>query len=142
MRTVADTLRWRARRHPDLPMTWFEGRTRTFAEVDASTTALAAGLVERGIRPGDHVCILDKNSDDYFELMFALDKCGAVSTPINWRLTPPEVRVVADDARPALLVAGEDFRATAEEAGYEAVSPTRLRLESIAPFGMPVVPDV
>ena len=92
MRTVAELLRWRARRHPDLPAIWFQDRTRTFAELDASSSALGAGLVnDLGIQPGDRVAILDKNSDDYLELLFALDKAGAVSVPVNWRLTASEV---------------------------------------------------
>ena len=63
-------------------MTWFQGRTRSFAEVNASSSALAGGLVSQlGIEPGDRVAILDKNSDDYLELIFALDKAGAVMVP-------------------------------------------------------------
>jgi acyl-CoA synthetase (AMP-forming)/AMP-acid ligase II len=118
MRTIAELLRWRARRHPDLPATWFEGRTRTFAELNASTSALAAGLVgELGVRPGDRVAILDKNSDAYFELLFALDKAGAVAVPVNWRLTPPEVATVVGDAEPAALVVGDGLRAQADRVG-------------------------
>src|SRR5262249_23608961 len=72
MRTIARALRWRARRHPELAATWFQGRTRTFAELDASTSELAGGLVrDLGVRPGDRVAILDKNSDEYLELLFA-----------------------------------------------------------------------
>ena len=116
MRTVAELLRWRARRHPDLPATWFQERTRTFGELDASSSALGGGLVEElGIKPGDRVAILDKNSDDYLELLFALDKAGAVGVPVNWRLTASEVGKVVDDAAPALLVVGEEFRASADQ---------------------------
>ncbi|TME70024.1 MAG: fatty acid--CoA ligase, partial [Chloroflexi bacterium] len=111
MRTLADALRWRALRHPDLPATWFQGRTRSFAELNESTTELAAGLVGAGIKPGDHVCVLDKNSDLYYELLIAVTKCGAIATPINWRLTPSEVAKVATDAQCVLMVAGEEFTA-------------------------------
>src|SRR5437764_11711364 len=96
-------------------MTWYRGRTRTFAEVEASSSALASGLAGRlGVRPGDRVAILDKNSDDYLELLFALDKAGAVAVPLNWRLTAPEVGRVVGDADPAALVVGEEFRAAAD----------------------------
>lgn len=116
MRTVAELLRWRARRHPDLAATWFEGRTRTFAELDTSSSAMAGGLVgELGVRPGDRVAILDKNSDDYMELLFALDKAGAVGVPVNWRLTASEVGKVVADAAPVALVVGEEFRAAADQ---------------------------
>jgi acyl-CoA synthetase (AMP-forming)/AMP-acid ligase II len=118
MRTIAQMLRWRARRHPDLAATWFQGQTRTFAELDTSTSALAGGLVAGlGVRPGDRVAILDKNSDAYLELLFALDKAGAVAVPVNWRLTAPEVATVVGDADPAALVVGDEFRAAADDVG-------------------------
>jgi long-chain acyl-CoA synthetase len=118
MRTIAEMLRWRARRHPDLAATWYQGRTRTFAELDASTSELASGLVaDLGVRPGDRVAILDKNSDEYLELLLALDKAGAVGVPVNWRLTAPEVATVVGDADPAALVVGDEFRAAADRVG-------------------------
>jgi long-chain acyl-CoA synthetase len=116
MSTVGAVVRWRARRHPDLPATWFEGRTRTFAQLEASSTELAAGLVERlAIRPGDRVAVLDKNSDTYLELFVACDKAGAVIVPLNWRLTAREVADVAGDADPAVLVVGEGFAEAASQ---------------------------
>lgn len=116
MRTIAEILRWRATRHPDLPAFWYGGRTQTFGEVDRSTSALANGLIDSlGVKPGDRVAILDKNTDAYLELLFALDKAGAVAAPINWRLTATEVARVAFDAQPVALVAGDEFRASADE---------------------------
>jgi acyl-CoA synthetase (AMP-forming)/AMP-acid ligase II len=116
MRTIAEVLRWRGRRHPDLPIMWFAGRTRTFAEVDRSTNDLANGLINTlNVKPGDRVAILDKNTDAYLELLFALDKAGAVATPVNWRLTAPEVARVVGDAEPVALVVGEEFRANADQ---------------------------
>jgi long-chain acyl-CoA synthetase len=116
MRTVAEVVRWRAKRHPEFPMTWYQGRVRTYAELDASTSALAGGLAgELGIEPGDRVAILDKNCDDYIELLFALDKAGAIAVPVNWRLTAHEVAQVVGDADPAVLVVGEEFRAAADQ---------------------------
>jgi len=116
VRTVAELLRWRALRHPNVPATWFQDRTRTFAELDGSTSALAGGLVsEFGVRPGDRVAVLDKNSDQYLELLFALAKAGAVSVPVNWRLTPGEVATIVGDADPVALVVGEEFRASADQ---------------------------
>lgn len=114
MRTVAETLRWRALRHPDLPVTWYQGRTRTFGEMDASSSALAAGLVDRlGVQPGDRIAVLDKNSDAYVELLFAAAKAGAVTVPVNWRLTASEVAAVVGDADPVALVVGDGFEAAA-----------------------------
>jgi acyl-CoA synthetase (AMP-forming)/AMP-acid ligase II len=109
--TLADVLRWRACRHPELPAVAFEGRRTTYAELDRSSSRLAAGLVQKlGVRPGDRIAILDKNSDSYLALIFAIAKAGAVMVPVNWRLRAPEVAQVVGDAGPVALVAGAEFR--------------------------------
>jgi len=109
-------LRWRARRRPDFPVTWYQGTERTLDEMNRTSSELAAGLVDGlGIEPGDRVAILDKNSDDYIELLFALDKAGAVACPVNWRLTAPEVAKVVGDAEPKALVVGDDLRQNADQ---------------------------
>src|SRR5258708_26100017 len=84
--------------------------------MNRTSSELGAGLVEElGIQPGDRVAILDKNSDDYIELLFALDKAGAVACPINWRLTAPEVATVVGDADPKALVVSDDLRQNADQ---------------------------
>jgi acyl-CoA synthetase (AMP-forming)/AMP-acid ligase II len=110
MRTIAELIRWRAARHPALMATWFEGRTRSYGALNRSSSELAAGLVEKlGLQPGDRVAILDKNSDAYLELLFALDKAGLVAAPVNRRLTPHEIGLIIADIGPRLIVAGEEF---------------------------------
>jgi acyl-CoA synthetase (AMP-forming)/AMP-acid ligase II len=127
MRTVAEICRWWARRQPDLEATWFEGRSRTWSELDDSSSKLAAGLVKSlGVKPGDHVAILDKNTDGYIELLYALDKAGAIATPVNWRLTGDEVAKVVGDASAVAVVAGEDFRSQADASGVRVVGFSEL----------------
>lgn len=122
MRTVAEVARWWAQRRPQLSATWFEGRTRTWAELDASSSKLAAGLVDTlQIRPGDRVAVLDKNSDGYLELLFALDKAGAIATPVNWRLTASEVAKVVGDAEAVAIVVGDEFRSNADASGVRVI---------------------
>jgi acyl-CoA synthetase (AMP-forming)/AMP-acid ligase II len=123
MRTIAEMLRWRARRHPSLEAVWFDGKSQTFAELDESSSQLAAGLVEKlGLKPGDRVSILDKNSAAYLELFFALDKAGLVAAPINWRLTPHEVKQIIDDIKPKLIVTGPEFKAPGAAAGVPTMT--------------------
>jgi acyl-CoA synthetase (AMP-forming)/AMP-acid ligase II len=123
MRTIAEMLRWRARRHPSLQAIWFEGKGLTFAELNTSTSQLAAGLVDKlGLSPGDRVGILDKNSAAYFELFFALDKAGLVAAPLNWRLTAHEIKQIVDDFKPKLIVAGPEFKAAAAATGVPAMT--------------------
>jgi len=122
LRTTAELVRFWAQRRPAQPPTWFEGRTRTWAELDQLTTELAAGLVERlGVQPGDRVGILDRNSDDYVALLYACDKAGAVATPLNWRLTGGEVARLLSDAEATCVVAGDAFSTAAASSGVRAI---------------------
>jgi long-chain acyl-CoA synthetase len=117
MRTLPELLRWRARRHPDVEALRENGRAITYGELDASTTALANGLIALGVSPGDRVAILDKNSAAYLELLWAVTKTGAVAAPINWRLVQREVHQIAGDAGARMIIAGEDFRGAADGVG-------------------------
>jgi long-chain acyl-CoA synthetase len=123
VRTIAELIRWRAQRHPDLDAIWYEGRTQTYGELDRSTSELAGALVEQlRLAPGDRVAILDKNCPAYLELIVALDKAGVVAAPINWRLTPGEVKAVIDDIKPRLIVTGAEFRAHGEASGVPTLT--------------------
>jgi fatty-acyl-CoA synthase len=123
MRTLAELIRWRALRHPDLDAVWYEGRSQTYGALNQSTSQLAGALVAKlDIQPGDRVAILDKNCAAYLELLFAIDKAGAVAAPINWRLTAGEVKALIDDIKPKLVVAGPEFRANGAAAGVKTLT--------------------
>jgi len=122
MRTVAEILRWRAARHPRLDAIREDGRSVTWAQLDASTTELANGLVSLGVQRGDRVAILDKNSGAYIELLLALAKCGAVAAPVNWRLVPREVAQIVTDAGARLVVCGDEFSGVADSLGARIMS--------------------
>jgi acyl-CoA synthetase (AMP-forming)/AMP-acid ligase II len=123
MRTLAEMLRWRARRHPSLMALWYEGNAQTYSELNESSSQLAAGLVAKlGLEPGDRVAVLDKNCAAYLELFFALDKAGLVTAPLNWRLTAPELKRIIDDAKPKLVVTGTEFKATGAALGVATLT--------------------
>lgn len=114
--TVGAALRWRAARHPESTAVSFQGRSTSFSELDEASSQLAAGLVdELGVQPGDRLAILDKNSDRYLELIFAVAKAGGVMVPVNWRLKPGEVAQVVGDADPRALVVGDEFSESASD---------------------------
>jgi fatty-acyl-CoA synthase len=122
VRTLAELIRWRAQRHPDLDAICYEGKTQTYGELDSSSSALAGGLVKMGLAPGDRVSILDKNCPEYLELIFALDKAGLVAAPLNWRLTPSEIKAIIDDIKPKLIVCGPEFKTNALASGVRTVT--------------------
>lgn len=122
MRTIAEVIRWRASRHPELEAVRYDGGSVTYGQLDASSSALAGGLVAWGIEPSDRVVILDKNCAAYLELLFALDKAGAVAAPVNWRLTRHEISQLVADIHPRLIVVGEEFLPMVADCGFEVMT--------------------
>ena len=61
------------------------GRQMTYAEFNQRTNRLANFLVEKaGIKPGERISILAQNSAEYYEVLFACAKTGAILNTLNW----------------------------------------------------------
>jgi acyl-CoA synthetase (AMP-forming)/AMP-acid ligase II len=102
-------LRDQAAAHPDRIAYIYQDEQVTFAEFDRRVDSVAAALRASGMRPGDRVAILDKNSLPYVELLFGAARAGGVLVPVNYRLAPDEVRYIVDNAEAKILVAGAEF---------------------------------
>ena len=92
--SIADVLRRTALRLPAKTGIVCGDTRWTYAEFDAIVTRLAAGLAQRGIRTGDHVAVLARNSHGFAALRFALARLGAVLVPINFMLKADEVAYI------------------------------------------------
>jgi len=92
------------------------GAVLTYGSFEARTNALADALRARGVRKGDRVAIMAFNSPQFLEVAIAVAKLGAILVPINFRLAPPEVRYVLDDAAPCVLFVSPQTVGVAREA--------------------------
>lgn len=81
------------------------GRGVTHAELHARVSAIAAGLRDRGVGRGDVVGVLSENRVEYLEVVFALNRIGAIFLLLNYRLAPREWEFIVDHAGAALIVA-------------------------------------
>jgi acyl-CoA synthetase (AMP-forming)/AMP-acid ligase II len=124
-----------ARRCPERAAIVFadRGRQTTYAELDRACDAFAAFLDERGIRAGDRVAYLGKNSDIYFPALLGAIRARVVLVPLNWRLTPVELAYQLEDSRAKLLLHDADMADTAGEAA--AQTPGSLALVTIEKAG-------
>jgi fatty-acyl-CoA synthase len=101
--TLADLLRRSAKRFPD-KIAIECGATRwTFAEFDAVTDRLAAGLARLGVAKGTPLAVLARNSHGFAALRFALARLGAVLVPINFMLKAEEVAYILRHSGAALM---------------------------------------
>src|SRR5438874_9873611 len=110
-KTITDTIHRQVREQGGAVAFQFEGRQTTFHQFDLNSNKVANALVASGIKPGDHIAYLGKNSDIYFELMIGAMKMGAITTPVNWRLAPPEVVYITNDSEAPILFAGSELTA-------------------------------
>lgn len=93
---------------------WIEaddGRTLTFSQYRENVDRLACGLQKTGIRKGDRIGVLGKNSLEYFLLYGAAAALGAIMLPINWRLSAEEVGFNLNDCEPKLVFADQEYQA-------------------------------
>jgi fatty-acyl-CoA synthase len=110
------------------------GRALTYAQLDENSRKAAGFLASEGIRPGDRIGVLCRNRIEFFELLFACAKLGAILVPLNWRMTGRELRELIEDCTPRLCLTCQEDRALAEQA--VAGSETRLvDLEEAYPTG-------
>src|SRR3954467_9330461 len=106
---LADMVRAQAKQHGDAPAFEFEGRQTTFAEFDVKTSRVANALIALGVKLGERIAYLGKNSDIYFELLMGAMKANVVMAPVNWRLAGPEVAFIVGDCKAPVLFVGPEF---------------------------------
>ena len=114
--TIADALRRTALRLPQ-KLGIVCGQTAwTYAEFDALVTRLAAGLAGVGVKPGDRVAVLARNSHGFAALRFALARMGAVMVPINFMLKADEVAYILRHAGAETLATDSGLAELAKQA--------------------------
>jgi acyl-CoA synthetase (AMP-forming)/AMP-acid ligase II len=104
---IGDLLTRRAALNPDREAVYdvARGVRLSFSELAGRAHALAAD----GVKPGDRVALLLMNSAEFIESFFAIARLGAVIVPLNWRLTPEELRFILQDSGARTLIFDEDF---------------------------------
>jgi fatty-acyl-CoA synthase len=121
LHTIDRVIRERARITPGRVAVDERSRRWTYAQLDARSDELAAGL-----RHGERVSTLTSNSGEQIALMFACAKAGAILHPISWRLAPAEIAYQLDDAEPAVFLVEDEHRELGEAAlALANVSPAR-----------------
>jgi acyl-CoA synthetase (AMP-forming)/AMP-acid ligase II len=126
IQTVGDITRHHAKTRPDRVAIHFEGRRITFGELDRRANQVANGLIAEGVRPQARIAILSKNVPAFFELWFGAAKTDVVLVPVNFRLAPPEVAFVVEDAGAELLFVGAYFYPLVEKVAHELKSVRRI----------------
>jgi len=109
MHTLADFVRLNARRNPDRFAVVDDHGRITHKQLSERAEALARGLIEHGVKPGDNVGVLTGNSIFGVEALLAAALAGAVFVPYNWRWATEELILGVNLTKPRVVLVEEDF---------------------------------
>jgi fatty-acyl-CoA synthase len=84
------------------------GRTLTYAQLDDRCARAASVLAAASVSAGDRVAILCRNRIEFFEIMLACAKLGAILVPLNWRAPLAELAGIVADCKPRAMVFGRE----------------------------------
>ncbi|HTO55897.1 MAG TPA: AMP-binding protein [Myxococcota bacterium] len=115
------------------------GERISYRELEARVRRTAAALRELGLAPGDRIALALPSEPLYLELYFAAALLGAISIPLNTRLTAAELGFQLDDAEPRLAIRPADSHLPART-GTRALSPEELRRQVAASADFPERP--
>ena len=78
--------------------------TLTYRELDARSDAIAAGLAKRGVGRGPRTVVMVRPTPEFFLLMFALFKTGAVPVLVDPGIDKRALKQCLDEAQPQAFV--------------------------------------
>ncbi|MGB7408497.1 MAG: AMP-binding protein, partial [Pontixanthobacter sp.] len=107
--TYSDALYAHAQDRGDQVALRFGDRVTDYRTYDTHATQIANGLAAMGLKKGDRVAYFGKNSDRSVELCLGAARAGMVFVPIIWRLAPPEVEFILNDAGAKMLFVEPEF---------------------------------
>ncbi|MCW1402814.1 AMP-binding protein [Novosphingobium sp. MW5] len=136
---------YHARSKPDHPALVIAdtGEVLTYRELDAQSNRFAQLLRARGLKPGDRIGVMMRNSLLMPVVYWGATRCGVFVTMLSTHLKPEEAAYILGDSASKLLVlsasVGATPRALAGEAGgrSRALSTSSLQMTTIRSRGQP-----
>ena len=115
--TIADIIRVHGAERADHPALILGDRTMTWGELYERSQRVANLLASLGVGAEDRVAFLDKNGFEHFEVFFGAALLNAVCVDVNWRLAPPEIEFIVNDAQSKVFFVGSDFASVLDAIG-------------------------
>ena len=109
------------------------GTAVSYRELDEGAGRAAGLLAGYGVSAGARVAILCRNRIEFFEVLFACGKLGAILVPLNWRMPAAEMSILVQDAAPAVLLFGTEDACTVDELAVPNI--VKIALDDDGPEG-------
>lgn len=113
--TLGDLLDRTKDRMPNKLAITYNNERVTYSELDDLVNQTARAFLDDGMKKGDMVTVMSKNSLDFVIVNFALARIGAVMIPINYMLTIEDIRYILEHAEVNGLIASEEYAGVLEQ---------------------------
>lgn len=107
--TLGDLLARTRERTPTKFAFAYENRRLNYEELDNIVNQTARAFLADGMKKGDMITVMSKNSLDFVVANFALARIGAVMIPINYMLNREDVQYIVEHAEVRGLLASEEY---------------------------------
>ena len=126
MLTLTEQLQRAVRQNPNATAVIDEHQTDTWEVFGARVIRIAGALTAAGVAPGDRVTVLAGNSCDYLACYFAIPWVGAITLPLNSRLSQTEMEYILQDADAKVILTDSEFNEQAADLLDSAAPVTQL----------------
>jgi carnitine-CoA ligase len=115
--TLGELVERRAAEHGDRVLLRFgDGQALSFAALATRVAAVRTLLAARGLRPGDRVALMMRNSLRYPVAWLGITSAGMAAVPVNSRSGPVDSRHLIDHSGARLVIADDTIAARANAA--------------------------
>jgi acyl-CoA synthetase (AMP-forming)/AMP-acid ligase II len=120
---------------------WQKPATLSYAALGQSASAIARGLLARGLKRGERVAIVSANRLEFVAAYLGILQGGLVAVPLSHKLPRAALQLVLEDCAPRLVLHDADRGALLPSAipGIDFSSPEWRALQDPGPFE-PVAP--
>jgi fatty-acyl-CoA synthase len=125
---VADIYKWgefgmlpalNARRHPDRAACIDEDGEFSYRELDEAAHAVANGLIEKGVKGGDGIAILARNTRWFLIAYFGAARAGARIILLNSEFSGPQIKEVSEREGAKLIIYDDEYTEAVSKASPE-----------------------
>lgn len=117
----------------DIPM--------TFEQLYFHSLLITHELLDKGVKPGDKVCLLYENSIPYYQAYYGIWQTGAVVVPLNTFLAEHELAHIIKDCEPKAIVLSPEFKKKFKPETFSAIALIELPDDENATQSIAIKPD-
>jgi len=109
LRLLSDYLKQNARDYPDKTALIYNDRRISYQEFDHRVEILARHLLKKGVQKQERIAYLLETQPEFFYLLMAASRIGAIAVGLGIKLMPPELEYIIENAEADyVFVAGGD----------------------------------